>query len=457
MKKLREFFELKKASIFLITLPYLSFNYENIIHSPFFSFTQLIFIFTFILLIDLLIKSILFKLNEKMHTTISLFIVFINILFFYGHYISSFIQKQFKENFHIMIRGRTIIEFSIILFILLILILRKKTIHYKYLNVFLVLFSGISLFTSIINTNEKIKQEFKSTFVPIPLNNIPIKPILLIISDEYTSPDGLYKIYKDSSIYEFSNELVNKGWITKNSFYSYETSTIHSISSLFNFNLSKNKLYGDEAIQNIGITRLVHASIVDSLEKKKVDIINFGIFHVGNHKYLNKLYRYPTSFIEDILMNTIYYKIENYIININKSGLDGLSGSYYSMENHNKYIFNHLADTSNILTNNKTFIYTHLYMPHTPMQYKPDFPIRTENLVNYKAYWNFTNQKLEPLLKSLIKENKYRLILTGDHGYRTDRRINPHYTFTAFYGFNQESIDKIHSVQDLGSLIYGGF
>ena len=156
-------------------------------------------------------------------------------------------------------------------------------------------------------------------------------------------------------------------------------------------------------------------------------------------------------------MNTIYYKIENYIININKSGLDGLSGSYYAMENHNKYIFNHLADTSNILTNNKTFIYIHLYMPHATMQYKPDFPIRTENLVNYKAYWNFTNQKLEPLLKSLIKENKYRLILTGDHGYRTDRRINPHYTFTAFYGFNQESIDKIHSVQDLGSLIYGGF
>ena len=217
MKKLREFFELKKASIFLITLPYLSFNYENIIHSPFFSFTQLLFIFAFILLIDVLIKWILFKLNEKVYKTIPLFIVFISILFFYGLYISSFIQKQLNENFHIMIRGRTIIEFSIILFIILILILRKKTIHYKYLNVFLVLFSGISLFTSIINTNEKIKQEFKSSFISIPLNNSPIKPILLIISDEYTSPDGLYQIYKDSSVYQFSNKLSKKGWITKNS------------------------------------------------------------------------------------------------------------------------------------------------------------------------------------------------------------------------------------------------
>jgi hypothetical protein len=97
-------------------------------------------------------------------------------------------------------------------------------------------------------------------------------------------------------------------------------------------------------------------------------------------------------------------------------------------------------------------------MPHGPLQYEPSFPILTiNNIINYKSYWDFTNQKLNSLLTSLIKENKYRIILTGDHGYRYDKRINPHYTFTAFYGFNQESIDKINSVQDLGSLINGGF
>ena len=455
MKKLRRFFELKKASIFLISLPYLSFNYENIIHSPFFSFTQLLFIFAFILLIDVLIKWILFKLNEKVYTTISLFIVFISILFFYGLYISSFIQKQLKENFHIMIRGRTIIEFSIILFILLILILRKKTIHYKYLNVFLVLFSGISLFTSIINTNEKIKQEFKSSFISIPLNNSPIKPILLIISDEYTSPDGLYQIYKDSSVYQFSNKLSKKGWITKNSFYSYETSTIHSLSSLFNFNLSKNKIFGNLKTEDIGASKIINSTIADSLKKKKIDIINFGIFNIGKSPYLNRLYFYPNSFIENIMMHTIYYTIKSNTGNLNESGF---ARSYYPMETHNKYIFNHLADTLNTLTNNKTFAYIHLFMPHSPMQYKPNFPIRTEiNLLNYKAYWDFTNQKLNTLLTDLIRGNEYRIILTGDHGYRSEKRINPHYTFSAFYGFNQESIDKINSVQDLGCLINGGY
>jgi hypothetical protein len=455
MTKYKELIDLKKASIFLIALPYLSFNYENIIHSTFFSFTQLLFIFAIILLIDVLIKWILLKLNEKIYTTISLFIVFMSILFFYGLYISNFIQKELKENCHILIRGRTIIEFSIILFIILILILRKKTIYYKYLNVFLVLFSGITLFSSKINTNHKIKLEFKSSFMPIQINNNSIKPILLIISDEYTSPDGLYQIYKDSSIYKFSNVLARKGWISKNSFYSYETSTIHSLSSLFNFNLSKNKKYSKEIIANIVASKLEHAIIADSLEKKKVEIINFGIFHIGKYPYLNRLYFYPNSFIEDIMIHTIYYTIKSNTGNFNESGL---ASSYYPMETHNRYIFKHLFDTLSTINYPKTFVYTHLYMPHRPMQYKPSFPIRTvNNIINYKAYWNFTNQKLEPLLTALIKENKFRIILTGDHGYRSDKRINPHYTFAAFYGFNQESIDKINSVQDLGSLINGSF
>jgi len=455
MTKYKALINLKKASIFLIALPYLSFNYENIIHSPFYSFSELLIILSGSLFIDVFVKWALLKLNKKLYTTISLFIVIISILFFYGFYITTFIQKKILDQFLYLIRGRIMIEFSLAFFAFLIYTLRKKVINYRYLNVFLILFSVIALFSSITNAKVKRKEEFKGTYVPIPLNNSPIKPILLIVSDEYTSPDGLYKIYKDSSIYEFSNELVNKGWIAKNSFYSYETSTIHSLSSLFNFNLSKNKNYSKEIIANIGAPKLVHAIIADSLEKKNVEIINFGIFHMGNHQYLNKLYIYPTSFIEDVMFNTIYYTAK---YNTESFNISGLGASYNPMESHNKYIFNHLVDTLGTINQPKTFVYTHLYMPHGPMQYEPSFPkLTVNNIINYKAYWNFTNQKLDQLLKSLIKENKYRIILTGDHGYRGDKRINPHYTFTAYYGFNQESIDKINSVQDLGILIYGGF
>lgn len=455
MKKLKALLDLKKVSILLIALPYLTFNYENIILSPFYSFSQLIFFVACILLIDVSTKWFLFKLNDKAYTTISLFIVFISALFFYGPYLTTFIQKGIQDYFLYLIRGRTMIEFSLAFFILLIITVRKKDINYQYLNVFLILFGVISFFTSIKNARVKRKQEFKSSFVHVALNNSSVKPILLIISDEYTSPDGLYKIYKDSSIYEFSNQLVNKGWITRNSFYSFETSTIHSLSSLFNFNLSKNKEYKKERIENIGTTKLLHANIADSLEKKDVEIINLGIFHIGEYPYLNRVYFYPTSFIEDIMKHTIYYTIKSNTGDLDQSGL---TSSYYPIETHNKFIFNHLTDTLNSLTNNNTFAYIHLLMPHTPFQYKPNFQIKTENnFINYKAYWDFTNQKLKTLLIDLMRGNKYRIILTGDHGYRSEKRINPHYTFSAFYGFNQESIDKINSVQDLGSLINGSF
>jgi hypothetical protein len=321
--------------------------------------------------------------------------------------------------------------------------------------VFLILFSFNTTFTSIANSEENIKKEFKNSFIPISKINNSVKPILLIISDEYSSPDGLYRLYKDSSIYQFSNEMLSKGWIIKNSFYSYETSTIHSLSSLLNFNLSKNKEYSKEVITNIGKSKLVHASVADSLEKKKIKIINFGIFDIGEHPYLNRLYFYPNSFFEEIMMQTIYYKIKYNTGNLNKNGF---TNSYYPTEVHNKYIFNHLVDSLNSINNLNVFVYIHLYMPHGPIQYKPAFPFRTENNIdNYKSYWDFTNLKLNILLTDLIKGQKYRIILTGDHGYRNDKRINPHYTFSAFYGFDQEIIDRINSVQDLGSLINGGF
>ena len=92
-------------------------------------------------------------------------------------------------------------------------------------------------------------------------------------------------------------------------------------------------------------------------------------------------------------------------------------------------------------------------MPHSPYTYGIEFKTRELNTANYLAYWNFTNQKLDSLLTMLTKENKYRIILTGDHGYRGDKKINPHNTFGAFYGFDKKSAEAISSVQDLGSLI----
>ena len=94
-------------------------------------------------------------------------------------------------------------------------------------------------------------------------------------------------------------------------------------------------------------------------------------------------------------------------------------------------------------------------MPHFPYTYKGEFNNRSNKNTNtYFEFWKFTNNKLEIFLNELVKSNKFRIILSGDHGFRGESRINPNNTFAAFYGFSKQDLNSIRSVQDLGNLIY---
>ena len=65
---------------------------------------------------------------------------------------------------------------------------------------------------------------------------------------------------------------------------------------------------------------------------------------------------------------------------------------------------------------------------------------------------------MEALLDSINKQGDYRIILTGDHGYRrNEHKENYHYSFTAFKGFDSTSLKQIESIQDIGLLINAGF
>ena len=104
-----------------------------------------------------------------------------------------------------------------------------------------------------------------------------------------------------------------------------------------------------------------------------------------------------------------------------------------------------------------TFIYLHLFMPHAPLQYEPEFKRKElKNLNDYIEYWRFSNKKLQEVLNRLTKNNKMRIIFTGDHGLR-GMPTNPNQTFTAYYGFDSLAIKKINSVQDVGILINDSF
>ena len=442
-------FVTSRFSISILILPYIIYNWINLINSPFYKGLYIINLIIILFILEI-ISFLLHKTtnDKKIFNFIFLFI----LIFFYGFYITNTIHDFFANSMGIDIRGR-FLYFILILFSF-ILIFKIKLKFYKYLNIFFILFSLINLLflkNHISNNDITLKNNYKK------INNhfVVKKPIILIISDMYSSPEELNRIFEDSSsIYSFSNKLKSNKWIIKNNFKSYESETIRSLSSLLNFNLSINNNLHLISTDELSNKYLVNSLIYDSLMFKKINIINFGIFDIGKSKPLNQLYNYHKNIYDVFFQNTSFYQIKFNTLNFNKRGF---SNNFYPTEFHNKYIIENLADSLASLSNSNTFIYVHLWMPHSPYIFSPNYKLKKSNISNYKTFWDFTNLKMDTLLSSLTKSNKYRIIFTGDHGFRDDIRINPFKTFAAFYGFDKKILNDVKSVQDIGSLINSSF
>lgn len=446
-----------KQSILLIILPYLGFNWQELVQSPFFSFTKLFSLIAILIIAELLFK-ILLLFKSKYTIYISVIISSLIIVFFYGNYIVDPIFNLFNKNWGIIIRGKTIILVSLSIVLLIqIFYVQKSFISYKYFNIFLFIFGIVTIvlqhnpnkLASDKNNSEVYSNEYRY----IKSYSDTSKPLILIITDEYSSPDNLYSLTIDSSLYQYSNDLNKTGWVIKNNFYSHETSSIHSLGSIFNFNLSNNKGYNQTDMVHIGVNQLVHSTLIDSLDSKGVYFKNYGIFDIKDQKAYSTLYIYPKNFTEHFLLYSCYLLAKRSSLNFHGKNL---SGKNEIIMEHNKYfIYNLDKEIKNIKP--KTFVYVHLFMPHAPLQFEPEFKRKElKNLNDYIEYWEFSNKKLAVFLKKLTEENKYRIIVTGDHGLR-GMPTNPHYTFGAFYGFDSATVSQIKSVQDIGSLINGAF
>lgn len=441
---------LNRISLVLLVLPYIVFNWYYLQYSPYSNITNSILLFIILITTELIFKILI--LNKPFVFATKLLVSFL-IIFFYGFYFVNFIQDFILKQSGIIIRGRFLLIFLSIF--ISGLIFSKRIVSYYSLNIFFLINSSLIIISNnyVNHTDNKI-ESLESNYVKIT-NIEKNKPLILIILDEYQSPNDLFNIFKDSTVFEFSENLKRNKWNVRNSSFTYEISTIHSLSSLFNFNLSKNGKYSTAFVIDIGLEKLTKAAISDSLKKKNVFISNYGILDIGRSSALTKLYFYPKNFRELFLMNTILYHLGD---NTGSFNFNEFKNNYYPTETHNKFLLNNLIDSINNIKQKNFFSYVHLYMPHAPLTYEPEFrKINNQNISSYYKFWNFTNYKITQLLNKLNKDNKFKIILTGDHGFRRDSRLNPHYTFTAFYGFEEKSLVNIKSIQDLGSLIYQSY
>lgn len=446
----------------MVVLPYIGFNWRELYDSVFFSVKEAGLILLFLIFIEIIFKQVVKRLGKYEKLLSVLFICF-TILFFYGNNIVIPIYQYITKSLHFYIKEKVLflIVAGLLVFIFHYLFAKKNL--WKVFNVFLGIYFIVNIFSSknlnaeITPPIDSIQNGYRNISESLSSDKNEVqKPIVLIVLDEYSSPDELYKIVKDSSVYNFSNTLKNKGWEVRNSSYTYESSTIHSISSLFNFNMSKDSLYDKQNTETIVSKKMLKAALLDSLSNKVVAFNNYGIFHMGNTKPLTQLYLYPTSFTEHFLIRTTYAEEKN------KSGnfkFKNLIKSYENIFEHNAYIINNLPAILNEQKNKKSFTYVHLFMPHAPFYYGEEFPVKhVINFENYFSFWKFSNRKIEALLDSINKQGDYRIILTGDHGYRRNEyKENYHYSFTAFKGFDSLALKQIESIQDIGLLINAGF
>ena len=455
--------DLKKASFLMVVLPYIGFNWRELYDSVFFSVKEAGIILLFLIFIEIIFKQLVKRLVKYEKLLSVLFICF-TILFFYGNNIVIPIYQYITKSLHFYIKEKVLFLIVAGLLVFIFHYLFGKKNLWRVLNVFLVIYFLVNIFSSknlnaeIIPPIDSIQNGYRNISESLSSDKNEVqKPIVLIVLDEYSSPDELYKIVKDSSVYNFSNTLKNKGWEVRNNSYTYESSTIHSISSLFNFNLSKDSLYDKQRlVGNIIKKKMLKNVLLDSLTKKGVVFNNYGIFHIGSTLPLTRLYLYPTNFLERFLIRTTYAEEK---FKSNNFKFKNLIKSNENIFEHNAYILNNLPTILGENKNKKSFTYVHLFIPHAPFYYGEEFPIKhVINFENYFSFWKFTNSKMEALLDSINKQGDYRIILTGDHGYRrNEHKENYHYSFTAFKGFDSLALKQIESIQDIGLLINAGF
>lgn len=448
MEILNRYTNPNKSSFLILILPYLGIISIDHILSPITTIPNTLLILFYILLIEQLFSKLLNPISDKMifNSIINSFIICI----FYG---SIIIEKTNKIIVKLVIVP-SINQWILIIVTFILGIIIQIWIFKNHIEVIRIIktFFIIFFFVMIIYKVNQNKHFFKIKTKEITNIGTNIykkeRPIILIISDGYVSPNEFYNYYKDSSVFSFSNSLKNSGWIVNNCSMSEEITTIHSLSSLFNYNqLVLNK---KEVSSTFWGQALIKSKLTNNLKNKGVLINNYGIVDLDTTKRFTPIYYYyPTSEIGQFFDKSM----------INVKYLYNDSGLIKKQFEHNKFILEIFPTIVNKKSKEKSFYYIHLLMPHDPYSYSNQFST-SKNVYpdKYFEYWKFTNNKLEKLLKELTKEGNYRIILTGDHGYgNIGGNIKAENTFTAYYGFDSLSVNKIKSVQDLGLLINGAF
>ena len=288
-------------------------------------------------------------------------------------------------------------------------------------------------------------------------------PVIFIILDELSSSQEIYNYTKDSIDFNFDKKLNQIGFQTFSVFNSLSVKTTLSLPSIFNFNLHNSKktfLYEEDIFNGYSDRKRIYTkfiesfrknALVDSLEKKGVKVTSYGFLPFDGHEKTlnNHLWNKATdqknmNIIDKVLATTLYGFINKKI--------QGADKPFWEL---NKDVLSKLSSMS---PDKNNFYFFHLYAPHYPFSYFDEHyeDKSLGNLDNHVVYKRFFLNKLLGVLNDRKFETS-RIIITGDHGYRFDPKIDK--TKTSLYIKGYDNIMNVNSfvVQDLGYLINSSF
>lgn len=364
------------------------------------------------------------------------------ILFIYGIYYTflmgyDYLLGIFKGHRFFL----SIITLIIVGVLYFINLLKKESLKYKFIVVFLLTINIIPFF-SLINNFFSNDLETNNELSKVSINSTIIYPdIYYIILDGYGSDKSIkeYLNYDNSS---FTNELEKIGFKVQKNACSNYCRTIFSLTSTLNLNY----------VQNIVKKEINQQNLNENLINNKVSKIlksygyTYYIFDSGfgiKNKFASNEVLIKTNEIG--VLRNLFSTSDNDVLNsfINNSIFTIFKNSILSKFSINNYASKVLDVYSKLpqiakLGNNK-FVFTHIISPHPPFIFDQNGKVGVYGKYDPTSHgnynWNpklyieqmkFINKKTLSVLQEIIKNDKKEkiIIIQGDHGTRTLTETN---------------------------------
>ncbi len=270
-------------------------------------------------------------------------------------------------------------------------------------NVFLIFSCLLTVFSGIVAAKKMRKPD--SYAYQYELQKRP--DIVWILMDEYTS-SSIWKQY-----FSFQNPLdtflENRQFVVLDQIRSRSKFTVSSINNILNYDDSSSQGNYLETYHN-----LVNNHWSADLSQNHYMIINLDYFDLGRVKKIEHLYIYPTSYFEQVIVETIFYKILYTLFN--------------NVDSYNQKVFLLLRNALNSQKVDPSFIWAHLMVPHGPFFRDKNGQVLKNYAVNLKdtqqlkprilSYLEYGNSQLMTILNACPDLNKKIVIISGDHGLR---------------------------------------